>query len=236
VPLTALCVAIAESLDFLATKLEAAVASGTKLNSAIQTLLCEVVKEHGGVVYNGNGYTAEWHAEAEKRGLPNYRNTVAALPVLEKKESIELFDKYEVLTPRELHSRYEIMLEQYNKSVLVEARLAVTMARTQILPAALRYQAELAQGIGAAKAAGLSVSTATAEQVTKLAGEVEAQTKALESALAHESGDALEEAKHLEGKVLSVLSSLRSAVDGLEVLVADDLWPLPTYQEMLFMR
>ncbi len=236
VPLTALNASIAESLDFLATKLEQSVASGKTLNSAIQTLLSEVAKEHSGVIFNGNGYTAEWHAEAEKRGLPNLRTTVNALPVLEKPETVQLFDKYEILNPRELHSRYEIALEQYNKSILVEARLAVTMSRTQIQPAAVRYQTELAQGIAASKAAGLTPSTEVAQQVTKLIAEVETQVKGLESALAHESSGALDEAKHLQAKVLPVLASLRTAVDGLEVLVAEDLWPLPSYQEMLFMR
>jgi len=235
-PLTALNASIAESLDFIATKLEAAVAAGKTLNSAIQTVLCDITKEHGGVVFNGNGYTAEWHAEAEKRGLPNYRHTVTALPVLEKPEVVELFDKYEILNPRELHSRFEIAVEQYNKFVLVEAKLAVSMTRTQIIPAVFRYQTELSQGIAAAKAAGLSPSTDAAQQVAKLLGEVEAQVKSLEGALAHESSSPLDEAKHLQAKVLPTMLSLRTAVDTLEGLVASDLWPLPTYQEMLFMR
>ena len=122
-PLVALNTAIAESLDDVATKLEAAVAGGKKLNAAIQDVLGEIIQQHGAVVFNGDGYSAEWHAEAEKRGLPNYKTTVDALPVLQQPATVALFDKYKVLSPRELHSRYEIYLEQYVKTVNVEAKL-----------------------------------------------------------------------------------------------------------------
>src|SRR4029079_15925714 len=116
---------ITESLDYIASKLEQAVASGKTLNASIQTLLTDIAKESLAVVFNGNGYSAEWHAEAEKRGLPYLRTTIDALPVLEKPEVIQAFEKYGILSPRELHSRYEIYLEQYVKTVLVEARLTV---------------------------------------------------------------------------------------------------------------
>ncbi|HVY37574.1 MAG TPA: glutamine synthetase III, partial [Polyangia bacterium] len=105
-PLVALNTAIAESCDFIATKLEAAIGSGKKLNAAIQEVLAEVIQQHGAVVFDGNGYSSEWHMEAEKRGLPNYKTAVDALPVLQNKEVIALFDKYKVLSPRELHSRF----------------------------------------------------------------------------------------------------------------------------------
>jgi glutamine synthetase len=122
-PLIALNTAVAESLDVLATKLEASVAAGKTLNASVQALLQEVMKEHGGVVFNGNGYTPEWHAEAEKRGLPNLRTSVHALPVLEQPDVVQLFDKYDVLTPRELHSRYEIYVElQQDRRRGAEAR------------------------------------------------------------------------------------------------------------------
>ena len=112
------------------TKLEAAVGSGKKLNAAIQDVLAEIVQQHGAVIFDGNGYSAEWHAEAEKRGLPNYKTAVDALPVLQKPEVIALFDKYKVLSPRELHSRYEIYLEQYSKTVNVEAKLTAKIGKT----------------------------------------------------------------------------------------------------------
>ncbi len=235
-PMTVVNAAVTESLDYIATKLEAAVAAGKPLNQAIQTLLQEIASEHMRVVFNGNGYTDEWHAEAEKRGLPNLRTSVHALPVLESPEVVELFDKYEILNPRELHSRYEVALEQYVKTVLVEAKLCISMTKTQLLPAALRYQTELSEGIAAAKAAGLSPSVESLKQVASLAVELETQVKAIESGLAHESSGAFDECKHLRDKVLPAMGTLRAAADRLEGLVADDLWPLPTYQEMLFMR
>jgi glutamine synthetase len=235
-PLIAVNTAVAESLDFLATKLEASVAAGKGLNASIQALLQEVVKEHGGVIFNGNGYTAEWHAEAEKRGLPNLRTSVHALPVLESPEVVQLFDKYDVLTPRELHSRFEIYVEQYNKSVDVEAKLAAQIVKTQILPAALRYGKELTDAIVSAKAAGLTPSSKVAGTVAKLTAEVEEKVTKLESAHGHGASSPLDEAKHLRDEVLPAMESLRASVDALEAVMADDAWPLPTYQEMLFIR
>jgi glutamine synthetase len=235
-PLIALNTAIAESLDFIATKLEGAVANGTRLNAAIQDVLAEVMKEHGSVIFNGNGYTPEWHAEAEKRGLPNYRTTVDALAVLTKPETVKLFEKYEVLTPRELHSRYDIFMEQYIKSVNVEAKLVTKIAKTTILPAALGYLGTLGQSITAAKGAGLSVSTKLGEKVSALTSELEKAIGALESEAGHSAKDVLEEAKHLRDKVLPAMLSVRAAADSLEDLIADSHWPLPTYQEMLFIR
>jgi glutamine synthetase len=227
-PLIALNAAVTESIDFLATKLEAAVASGKTLNHAITTLLQEVAKESLAVVFNGNGYSAEWHAEAEKRGLPNYRTSVDALPVLEKPEVVQLFEKYQILSPRELHSRYEIYLEHYVKTVLVEARLVAKMAKTQILPAALRYQKELT---GTLPAGGK-----LSEQISGLVADLDKGVATLESALGHESSGLLDECKHLKDKVLPAMSTVRTAADALEGVVADDQWPLPTYQEMLFIR
>jgi glutamine synthetase len=235
-PLIALNTAITESLDFVATKLEAAVASGTRLNQAIQDVLAEIMKENGGVIFNGNGYTPEWHAEAEKRGLPNYRTTVDALAVLNKPETVKVFEKYDVLTPRELHSRYEIYLEQYCKYVNVEAKLTTKIAKTTILPAALGYLGSVGQSIASAKAGGLSVSTKLGDQVSSLTAELEKSIGALEAATAHTAKDVLDEAKHLRDKVLPAMLAVRSAADSLEGVVGDSSWPLPTYQEMLFIR
>jgi glutamine synthetase len=236
-PLIALNTAMAESLDYIATKLEASITGGKTLSASLQGLLSEIVKENGSVIFNGNGYTDEWHAEAEKRGLPNYKTTVEALGVLEKPEVVQLFDKYAVLSPRELKSRYDIYLEQYNKTVLVEAKLAVSIAKTVITPAALRYQKELADGILAIKQAGAAVSTKLLESVAGITADLEKSIGQLESALGHEgAASPLDEAKHLKGHVLPAMLNVRKAVDALEGVVADDLWPLPTYQEMLFLR
>lgn len=230
-PLIALQTAIAESLDYIAGKLEASIGSGKTLNASIQTLLTELSNENAAVVFNGNGYSEEWHREAEKRGLLNLKTTVDALPQLNTPETIKLFDKYNVLTPRELKSRYEIYLETYVKTVLVEAKLVVKMAKTQILPAAIKYQAEL----GAASSVSAPAKRLLGE-VSGFADKLDSSLAALEKSLGHEASGVEAEAKHLKDDVLPLMLQVRSAADSLESLIADDLWPLPSYQEMLFIR
>ncbi len=236
-PLVALNTAIAESCDYVATKLEAAIAAGKKLNAAIQDVLAEIIQQHGAVVFDGNGYSAEWHMEAEKRGLPNYKTAVDALPVLQQKEVIALFDKYKVLSPRELHSRYDTYLEHYSKSVNVEANLTARIAKTIILPAALQYQTDLAKNATTVKAAGFVADTTVLTQVTELISKLQAGLAGLEAATSHHGGgDALAEAKHFGGSVVPAMLKVREPADGLEAVVADDLWPLPTFQEILFIK
>ncbi len=230
-PLIALNTAIAEALDHVAGKLEAAVSSGKTLNVAVTALLTELANEHAAIVFNGNGYSEEWHKEAEKRGLPNLKTTVDALPVLNSPEVIKLFDKYSVLNPRELKSRYEIYVEQYVKSVLVEARLVQKMGKGTILPVGIRYQAELAQAAGVSAPAKKLLA-----EVSGVVDQLDAALGTLAKHLAHESSDAFAEAKHLKDQVLPAMLAVRSAADTLESVVADDVWPLPTYQEMLFVR
>ncbi|MDQ2644589.1 MAG: glutamine synthetase III [Myxococcota bacterium] len=236
-PLVVLNTICAEAIDYVATELESALAQGKKLNAAIQDLLAKIVNEHGAVVFNGDGYSAEWHAEAEKRGLPNLKTTVEALGALESPEAVKLFDKYNVLSPRELHSRYEIYLEQYVKAINVEHKAVIKLAKTWILPAAVRYAGEIADSLGKIKALGVAVDTGSLEQVSKLIGELKNATSTLESLSAHEGGHGvLAEAKYCRDKILPAMLAVRSVADQLEGLVADDLWPLPTYQEMLFVR
>jgi glutamine synthetase len=189
------------------------------------------------VVFNGNGYAPEWHAEAETRRLPNYKTAVDALPVLNQPEVIALFDKYKVLTPRELHGRYEIYLEQYSKAVNVEAKLTAKIGKTMILPAALRYQGQLAGIAASVKSAGATADTTLLGQVSDLVGKLETALTGLESATSHHGADgALAEAKHFAVDVLPAMLKVREAADALEGVVADDLWPLPTYQEILFIK
>jgi glutamine synthetase len=228
---------IAESCDYIATKLEAALSSGKKLNGAIQEVLAEVIQQHGAVVFDGNGYSAEWHAEAEKRGLPNYKTAVDALPVLEQKDVVALFDKYKVLSPREVHSRYEIQLEIYSKTLNVEANLTAKIAETTILPAAMRYQRALAENAIAVKGAGLAPDTAILKQVTDLIAKLQGGLSGLKSAVGHHGGEGvLAEAKHFGTAVLPAMLKVREAADGLEAVVDDSLWPLPTFQEILFIK
>ena len=129
--------------------------SGKDLHKAVQDLLPGILKESKKVVYNGDGYTEEWQQEAERRGLPNLKNTVDAIPMIIRKDSIDLFTKYKVFTEKELQSRYVIFSESYVKTITIEANMMVMMAKTMILPAALRYQTEVATAVTTTKAAGV---------------------------------------------------------------------------------
>jgi glutamine synthetase len=228
---------MSESLDYIATELEKATKGDPKkLNAAVQTLLQKIIKEHDAIVFNGDGYSEAWHKEAAKRGLPNLKTTPEALPVLESKECIELFTKYGILTEAELKSRVEIYLEQYAKTLKTEANLVVRMATTIIFPAAMRYQSELASACANLKAIGHDYKMGTLEDVTaKLRGMQEAVAK-LEKLMEHEAKDIHAEATHMCCKVLPAMGEVRSYADALESIVADDLWALPSYQEMLFIR
>jgi glutamine synthetase len=235
-PLVALNTICAESLDFVATELEKAVAAGKPLNAAIQGVLAGIIEKHGAVIFNGDGYSDEWHAEAERRGLPNRKTTVDALPAYKQADVIELFEKYKVLSPRELQSRYEIYLEQYVKTINVEANLTKTIAKTTILPAVLRYQGELASTAAALKGAGVKADTALLSQLVDLGEKLQANIVALEAAQAQHVSGVEAEAKHSCDTLLPAMLAVRTVADTLEELVADDLWPLPTYQEMLFIK
>jgi len=232
---------VAESLDIIATDLEKAVGktpTPEKLKSAVAKVLQKVLKEHKRVVFNGDGYDQAWHDLAAKRGLPNARDTVTALPALKTRKAFDLFSKYKVLSKVELESRYHIYVEQYIKQVIIEAKTMVSMARTQIFPAAVRHQTDLAESVAAAQAADVDVSALRdqlEEFAESLADFCDATTE-LERSLEHEHGEALAHAKQLRDHVLPKMVELRELGDDLERRVADDLWPLPVYREMLFIR
>jgi glutamine synthetase len=226
---------MAESLDYAAGRLEKAIAAGTEFNAAIQKLLEDIIKEHGAIVYNGDGYTEAWHKEAEKRGLPNLRSCIEALPVLGSKEATELFEHYGVFSPRELHSRVEISYEQYCLSVGLEARTAIEMAKTLIFPAAIRFQGELAATCASLKTVGYTFDTDTLDKITGLVKDLQDGIEKLEKTMAvHGHKNALEHATHYCHDVIPAMAAVRKTADILEAMIADDLWPLPTYQEMLF--
>jgi glutamine synthetase len=238
-PNTVLNTIVAESLDFIASNLEKAVKGGQDLNRAIQQLLPGILKESRKVLFNGDNYSEEWHKEAERRGLPNLRNTVDALPVILRKDSVELFSKYRVYSERELQSRFTILCEAYNKTVNIEGQLTSMMARTMILPAALRYQAEVATAVNATKAAGVD-SQSQAELLRSLSGTItdfQGAISTLDKALHHHAaGDVCAHAKNARDSILPAMNAVRTLGDKLETMVADDLWPLPTYREMLFIK
>lgn len=237
-PQVALNTMMAESLDYMATELEKAVKGNpAKLNAAVQALLQKVVKEHEAIIFNGDGYSEEWHKEAAKRGLPNLKTTPEALPEITSEASIKLFTTYGVLSEAELHSRQEIYLEQYCKSIKTEANLAIRMAKTIIFPAAMRYQGELAATCANLKAIGHDVKMITLEDVTTKLRTLQKSVGDLEKILdGVPHGDALKEAKYYCAKVLPGINEVRTWADSLESVVADDLWSLPSYQEMLFIK
>jgi glutamine synthetase len=235
-PLAALNTIITESLDYVATKLEKAPKS-KKFEDVVADLLTEIATEHGDVIFNGNGYSAEWHKEAEfKRGLPNLRTTPEAVPVIASKGTVAAYEKYDILSKRELEARRDISLEQYCKSVNVEANIVIEMVNTKYLPAAIRYQTDLANNAAALKAAGVKAEIRLLEQITVMINELQGEVTKLVEIRSHHVEGLQAEAEHFCKDVLPQLLAIRKIVDALEGIVADDYWPVPTYEEILFIK
>ncbi len=226
-PQTVLNTAVADSLKQLADELDKLEPGDFKRLTAI---LSAIVKDNKQVLFEGNGYSEEWHAEAARRGLPNNRTTVDALPALTTKTAKKLFSSFEVLSERELASRVEVNWERYVKVQDIEASCAVDIASTMILPATARYLAELG---GAPSSRGINAVcervSALADSLVDAIADVERNQHA-----AHDAGSPQAEAKVFATKVIPAQEALREVVDELESLVADDLWPLPKYRELLF--
>jgi glutamine synthetase len=238
-PNTVLNAMVAESLDYIATELESAIKGGKTLTVAIQELLPKIVKQHKRVVFNGDGYTEEWHKEAEKRGLGNMKSTTDVLPVMKDKKNIDLLTKYKVYTEKELESRFNILSEKYVKEVTIEANMMTMMAKSLILPAALRYQAQVAAAVNGTKAAGVDNAGQMdlLKTLTATISDFQKATASLEKSIAHHAdGGPFEHALHIHQGVIPAMVDLRKLGDKLEGIVADDLWPLPTYREMLFIK
>ncbi|OLD15377.1 MAG: glutamine synthetase type III [Acidobacteria bacterium 13_1_40CM_3_65_5] len=238
-PNIALNVAVTESLDYMVTELEKATKGGKSLEKAVAELLQKVIKENKRIIFNGNNYSKEWEKEAGKRGLPNFKNTVDALPQLISKDAVGIFEKYKVLNEREVHARYDVMVETYNKTVNVEGQLMVLMANRYILPAALEYQKRVADSVAAVKSVGgKSVEgKKTLDRLTAMTDDFKRRTDKLQHELEHEgNGDAVKHAKHYRDTVIPAMAALREAGDELEVVIPHELWPLATYREMLFIK
>jgi glutamine synthetase len=236
-PLVAMNTVLADSLNWIGDKLEAELGKGTELNTAIQTILKEVMDEHGAVIFNGNGYSEEWHKLAAERGLANLRISADALPVLKEAYIEELFSKLGVLSPVELASRYETYAEQYVLSIEVEAKLVIDIAKTSIYPAALRYLSDLANTTLSLKEIGLDLEIENIEKVASLAKSMMEKVSKLTLALGnHDFASVEEHMQYLVNVIRPLMDEVRGFADALEGEVADDLWPLPTYQEMLFIK
>ncbi len=238
-PLVVLNTIVAESLDFIATALEKATGGDpARLNGAVQKVVQDIVKEHKAIIFNGDNYCAEWHQEAAQRGLPNLKNTLESLPALLTAKNLAVFQKYGVLSEREVHSRYDIYMERYCKDINTESQAALSIAKTMILPAAYRYQGELAATAASLKVAlGGNAHVGTLQTVTQLVADLEKNIAGLETATGHHGGgDLMAEARHFQSQVIPAMKAVRDVADKLEGIVADDLWPLPTYREMLFIK
>ncbi len=228
-PNTVLNTIVAEAIDDLAGKLKtAAKASGATLEKALAKVVKESWAANKQIVFGGDNYAEAWHAEAEKRGLANLRTTPDALPWLTNKQTVGTFKKYKVLSKRELESREEVFCEQYAVTLNIEAETAAAIARTMILPAAVRHLNEL-------KASGLE----------ELVEEVEPVVKQLHYALVkledanlaeNQPSGAHKWATYMRDTVIPAMEDVREIADQLEKIVADDLWPLPKYSEMLFIK
>jgi glutamine synthetase len=240
-PNTVLNTIITESLDYVATRLEKAAGpnpTDAKLVSAVKAVLKEIVKAHKRVIFNGDGYSAEWRAEAERRGLPNLRDTVDALPVMRSKKAVDLFKKYKVLTKPEVESRAHILIERFVKEVAIEAETMVTIARTMILPATVEYQTRLAEAVSATEKAGVDVEEQRDElgRFVARAARLRRATDAVDSAAEHHEADPFKHAQQIKTVLRPAMEQLRAIADELETLMPVSLWPLPSYRELLFIK
>ncbi|SHM30455.1 glutamine synthetase [Caldanaerovirga acetigignens] len=229
---------VAESLSQIADRLEKA----SNLDEEVQALLQEIVKRHKKIIFNGDGYSEEWVKEAEKRGLPNIKNTVEAIPALIREKNIRLMEKHGVLNRRELESRYNIMLENYIKTINIEALTMIDIAMRQIIPATIDYTAKISESINSIKSTGLKITTTAQtellEEISTLLEEFKKKLDELETSLNEASNmeeDLYAKASYYRDVVFSKMSALRETGDKLEKIVDAKLWPLPTYTDILFL-
>jgi glutamine synthetase len=229
--------AVAESLKIYADRLEGA----KDFETALHDMIKKTINDHRRIIFNGNGYDDAWIKEAtEKRGLCNYRTTADCMPHLLDKKNADMLISLGVFTEEELHSRRDIMLENYCKSVVIEANTMVDMARTQIAPAIEAYAADVAKAASAKKAvaSGLKCSyeKGLVEKLSGLIDEIAQKTDELDAAIIriHDAEDIIEESEMVRDMLLPVMSELRVPCDKAELLTAKSYWPFPTYEDLLF--
>lgn len=241
-PNTVLNTIVAESLADLADEIEAAVGKepdGKSLEGALMPILQNIVKAHKRVVFDGDNYTQEWQEEAARRGLPNLKDTAAAIPVITHEKAVKAFTRFGILNEAELEARKFIFLEQFNKQVLIEANTLVGLCRQHVAPAAQRHLRELAEAVASAEAVSVDCTDLRSrlESYSALLGRFMASLRTLESALAAKHPEEPEaDARHLADDVRPMMADLRTHADDLESEIPDDHWTLPTYREMLFIK
>ncbi len=236
-PLVAMNTMLAESLNWIAAKLEVALKGGDQ-TKAVVSVLQELMNEHGNAIFGGDGYSTDWHTMAvEERGLKNIPTTADALPALQEASVKDLFASTGVLSELELASRYEVYAEQYILSLEVEAKLVVDMAKTIIYPAAIRYLSDLSMASAGMSEMGVDMDNSTAETVAAATNGMMAAVSKLSKAMEKEEFASTEEhMQYFANDILSLMNEVRSHADALETEVADELWPLPKYHEMLFIK
>lgn len=235
-PMFVLNTIVADVLSEMADELEKA----RNVKASAQKMLQQIAIEHRKVIFNGDNYTEEWVEEAEKRGLPNIQSTVASLETIMDKENVAAFRKHGVLTQAELHARTEILLESYSMSINIEAMTMLNMAKRQILPACIEYSSILGNAVGAVSSAGVEAGPQKEllEQVCALIATMRSDISELETAVAKARGlkDSTKQARLYRDQVVPAMRALRATADELETIVDAELWPFPTYAEMLFVR
>ena len=228
--------AVAEILSDFATRLE----ESTNVEATVDEILAETAKNHKRIIFNGNGYSDEWVEEAARRGLPNVKTTVESIKALVDEKNLELMDKHKVLTREEMHSRYEICLENYIKTINIEALTMIEMTKRQILPAVIEFSTKIAKSINEIKSTGIVLATAAQEELLKevcaLINSMDAKVKALEAAVvkAEEIAESYEQEASYRFDVFEKMDELRVDADKLETMVGANEWPIPTYSELLF--
>jgi glutamine synthetase len=241
-PNTVLNTIMAESLRIIADEIEAKVAAGTSREQAVQQTVQAVLAKHQRVIFNGNGYSTEWHEEAAKRGLPNLPTAVDAIGQFSTDETVAMFERHAVLSKRECDSRTNVMFEAYAKAISIEAQSAITLASSVLLPAAFRFQREFAESIEAARRVGAKSLARQEKRLQDLAVRIDVALAALESLEnAYEESEAHADSAETHARgcrdaLVPANLALREACDALETIVDNDLWPLPKYEEMLFIH
>jgi glutamine synthetase len=227
---------IAEILNEFADELE----GSKEVQAAAQKIFKRVAKDHMRIIFNGDNYTEEWAKEAEKRGLPNIKNTVDSTLTILDKENVELFKKHKILSSKELAARVEILLENYVKTIGIETKTTLHIAKRQIVPAVIQYAGSLASSVTAIKAAGAGTAAGVENlsSVTELLDKLQAAITQLEKVYAESNAvsDVHKHAFAIRDKVIPAMTKVRDAADALEAIVDAEFWPLPTYAEMLFKR
>ncbi|HYC32292.1 MAG TPA: glutamine synthetase III, partial [Gemmatimonadales bacterium] len=240
-PNTVLNTIVAESLDYVATELERAVGqrpSPARLQQGVISVLKKLIKQHKRVIFDGDNYSEEWHAEAGRRGLPNLRDSVEAFAVLRARKNVDLFRKYGVLGKAEYDSRIHIAIEKYVKQLTIEAETMVSIARGLILPAALEHQRRTAEAVAATKAAGIDAGETlrALRGFVDLVDEFRRRIGEVERLANHHEDEPAKHAARLARELKPAMARLRETGDAIEAQVAADLWPLPTYRDLLFLK